>query len=118
MSDEYEPLPEPAERAKERALRRTAEQLATLAKVGSFQYLVKELEKKAEQMKATLVALMMNGEDFKRLQRQSDYERGYIDGMKYVSAVVAGAENKLRQLDQGEEPDEPEEDRWSYDDTE
>jgi hypothetical protein len=112
-----EPQPDVVQIDPQRQLRRIAEHLASLGKLPAFEYLIAETARKGERMKAALVAQMMNGMDFSPLQRQADYDRGFIEGMKYIEAVVTGAQNTLAKLDQGEEPDEPDVDRWSHDNT-
>jgi dTDP-D-glucose 4,6-dehydratase len=70
-------------------------------------------------MAQALVDRLLADESDEPLEIQRHYDRGFRDGMRYVNKVVTGAENTLEQLDKGQEPEpeQPEEDRWSYVDT-
>jgi hypothetical protein len=98
----------------ERALLHAAETIARLGNLSEFEFLHHEVEEKQERMKAALSSRMMSGESVATLQRQVDYDRGFVDGMLYPFKVVRGAADKLRQLDEERESSEPEEttDMW------
>lgn len=99
-----------------KALRHRAEQLSLLAGVEAFRVLITETGKKKSRMVEALMQRVLAGESLESIQRQVDYDRGWIDGMKYaVEGIPSGAARKLQQLDQGVDEPEPEQDIWSYD---
>jgi hypothetical protein len=98
----------------ERALRRAADRLAQLSAHPSFIFLLHECEKKRDGMRRSLVARIEGGEDLVAMQRQSDYDRGFIDGMFYVKTVVEKAAEKLEEWDKAGVATESEEtDGWA-----
>lgn len=101
----------------EKALRHRAEQLNTLAAVEAFAVLRAECAKTAERIGTQLKdLLLLPGPQEHVNQRQVDYNRGFVAGMKYATTdVPSGAARTLQRLEQGaKEPPEPEEDYWSY----
>lgn len=104
------------EKLSERALRHRAEQLASLLQIDAFQALIRSANEKADRMRNALFSQVMLGVSLESNQRQIDYDRGFIDGMKYISErVPAAALSKLERNEFGEEPEtENTEDRWSY----
>jgi len=97
----------------DRTLRRRAEQLSTLDASPGFVFMNEEIDKKAAKMRDALAARLIAGEEVAQLQRQADYDRGFVDGMCYPREVVKGAVNTMRRLDQQlAEPPEPT-DEWS-----
>ena len=50
-------------------------------------------------MKETLTARMMSGESLDTLQRQIDYDRGFVEGMAYPKAIVEGAVRKTQEIE-------------------
>lgn len=98
-----------------RALRHRAELLASPPNIEAFQALGDECEKKKRRMVEELMSRVMRGESLDVMQHQVDYDRGWIDAMRYiVTAIPAGANRMLlRQLEQGSEA-EAETDFWSY----
>lgn len=102
----------------ERAYRHRTELVASLRGIEAFSMLGKVAQKKEEGIRKFWTARIERGEDLVALQRQFDYDRGWIDAMKYLTELVpAGAARTLATLDRGEEPDEPEEDYWNYERT-
>jgi hypothetical protein len=97
----------------QRALRREAEQLASLGKVGSFLLLMEKAEGRRRRDREFLFGLVNSDTQATVLQRQADYQRGFSDGMLYLERVVSGAE---RRLEAGELEDREEEvrDIWNY----
>lgn len=103
------------EELSERALRHRAEQLATLTQHESFRALQAEAVKKEKRMLDSIMQRLMSGESLESLARQIDLDRGFINGMCYLTqAVPAGAARKLREADSRIENTEPEVDFWSY----
>jgi hypothetical protein len=101
----------------ERALRHSAQQLVDLLKFPGFHFLQGEVEKKAERMKTALTTRLMGGEEMLSLQRQADYDRGFVAGMRYVAIEVpSGATRTLERLEQGQETEPEPKDGWSYGD--
>lgn len=101
----------------QKALRHRAEQLNTLASVEAFKVLRAECEKTAERIAEGLkTLLLLPGPQDPVNQRQIDYNRGYIAGMKHATTdVPSGAARTLQRSEQGNEDEsEPEEDYWSY----
>ena len=100
--------------ATERSARLRAEALALLPNVESFQVLTEECERQRRRMERTLIArVMAEGMSGDAIQRQADYNRGYVDGMRY--AVIKAPEAAIRMLQHNEirEIDEEVEDRWA-----
>jgi hypothetical protein len=97
-----------------RAIRHRAELLATLPKVEAFAALTQECERKERRMTEALMQRLLSGESLDVLQRQIDYDRGWIDAMRYIThAIPAGAERMLERQTQSLNESEPEEDFWS-----
>lgn len=102
-----------------RKLRHRAEQLALLAGVEAFKTLVAETERKSERMIEVFTKRLLSGESLESMQRQIDYDRGFMDGMRCaVKEIPSGAARTLQRLDQGVEDPEPEQDFWSYEQSE
>lgn len=80
-----------------RALRHRAELFARLSAFEPFQELLNELGRKERRMRDMLLGRAMSGEAID--QRQVDYDRGFVDGMKYVHAVTTAAERTLERAD-------------------
>jgi hypothetical protein len=99
----------------ERQLRRIAERLGSLQTHPGFTLLVEEINKKRARMKETLTSRLMGGEDVAQMQRQADYDRGFIDGAMYSKTVVDAAARKMKDWDEGQAVTEPEEatDGWA-----
>jgi hypothetical protein len=72
---------------------RRASRLAGLTGHASFQELQKEAERKEDREKKSLVARMLSPEGYD--QRNADYWRGFINGMKYLCALPTQAEKTL-----------------------
>ncbi len=73
-----------------------------------------EFEKKKNRMVEALVQRLLGGEDIVALQRQIDYDRGFIDGMNYPERIIAGAEAKMAEVGRESEPDDEEvDDAWA-----
>lgn len=100
----------------EKALRHRAELLSSLPRAEAFQALADESRRKEQRMIESLMQRLLHGESLDSMQRQIDYDRGFIDGMKYLaSAVPAGAESRLQRSDLASyEAEQPEEDYWNY----
>jgi len=101
---EPEHVPDP-----ERVLLHAAETISRLGNLDEFEFLRREVEMKQERMKTTLSGRIMSGESIESLQRQVDYDRGFVDGMLYPFSVVRNAALKLAELDEQREASEPEE---------
>jgi hypothetical protein len=99
-------------RAIERALRHRAELFASLEGQDAFAELLKELERKQERMVRTLVDGAMRGVEIN--QRQVDYDRGFVDGMKYIRQVVKAASNTLSKADAEASVSEPDDERSEW----
>ena len=91
-----------AELEKTRILRRHAVLLAALSNTPAFRFLQGELEKKRGRMTQSLTARIMGGESLPNLQRQIDYDRGFVDGMLYPAQIVAGAVNTVTGIEREE----------------
>jgi hypothetical protein len=91
--------------------RREAERLAALQNHPSFRLLIDRIENKRHRMLGLLVDKVQGGEALGLVQRQVDYNRGFIDGALYGKSVV---DNAARELATGQETSEPEEelDGW------
>jgi hypothetical protein len=88
-----------------RILQHRAELFAGLALTDGYQELVRELDRKADRMRkaAGIYALSPEGAN----QRQLDYDRGFIDALKYIPTIIAHSERVLEKLDeQVSEPDD------------
>jgi hypothetical protein len=98
----------------QRVLRRAAERLAGLQKHPSFTLLTEKIEEKRVRMRDSLTARLMGGEPTQLLQRQIDYDRGFIDGALYGKAIVDNAVRDLEEWEAGEAVTETEEgtDGW------
>jgi hypothetical protein len=70
-----------------------AARLAALNENHSFQELQKEADRKEEREKKSLVARMLSPDGYN--QRDADYWRGFINGMKYLCALPGAAEGTL-----------------------
>lgn len=97
VEETVEPTPEERRQATARALRHRAELFARLAAFEPFLELLKELGRKEIRMREMLVQRLLSGEAAD--QRQVDYDRGFVDGMKYAAQVVKAAENTLIKAD-------------------
>ena len=98
--------------AREHELRRNAEKLVPLRRVDAFAFLLTRLERKKERMVESLVQRVLSDGDLTKLQRQMDYDRGFIDGMNYPERILASAAAMLAQPES--EPDDEEvEDLWA-----
>lgn len=97
----------------ERVLRHAAETISRLANLEEFAFLRSAVEDKQRRMQESLSSRLMGGEALESLQRQSDYDRGFVQGMLYPFTVVASATQRLVEWDS--KADEPEEvtDMWS-----
>lgn len=91
-----------------RALRHRAEQFAQLASFEPYKELLLELGRKEKRMRDLLLGRLMAGEEIN--QRQLDYDRGFVDGMKYVPTVTAAAERTLERADEAADASESEPD--------
>lgn len=100
-------------REAERRVLHAAETLSRLGHLDEFAFLRAEIEKKRERMADTLASRLMSGEDMVSLQRQVDYDRGFIHGINYPFEVVKGAMERLRKSDTENEEPEEETDEWS-----
>lgn len=101
-------------REQERILLHAAETLTRLGRLDEFSFLLGEIEKKRVRMADSLAARLMSGEDVTVLQRQIDYDRGFITGMLYPFEVVKGATERLKSFDeQNKEPEADMTDEWS-----
>lgn len=87
---------------KTRILRRHAVLLAALARTPAFTFLFDEVEKKRGRIKAAITSRLMGGEGMDTLQRQIDYDRGFIDGMAYPRQVVEGAVKTVEGIEREE----------------
>jgi hypothetical protein len=98
----------------ERVLLHAAETISRLGRLEEFEFLRHEIVEKQDRMRQALAARVMGGESIEALQRQVDYDRGFVDGMMYPFKVVRGATQKLAELDESRESSEPEEteDMW------
>jgi hypothetical protein len=99
----------------ERELRREAERMVELRKHPGFTLLLEKIASKEERMDDALVKRIKEGWlDLDLAQRQVDYNRGFVAGMKYPDEVIKGAEEKLRKYDLGvaEEEERDQEDFW------
>lgn len=100
--------------ATERTVRLRAEALALLPNVESFQILTEECERQRQRMERTLIArVMAEGMSGDAIQRQADYNRGYVDGMRYAVIKAPEAAIRMLQRDEIREVDEEVEDRWA-----
>jgi hypothetical protein len=109
-----EPQTEPLEVEKQRVLRRHALLLSALTNTPAFVFLYGEIEKKQVRMSQTLTARLLGGEALDTLQRQIDYDRGFIDGMLYPRQVVEAALRTVAGArEEAEEPEEAVSDGWS-----
>lgn len=99
-----------------RQLRVKARQLTELGKTPAWTVLSEALKAKEKRMARDLTLRLLDPtQELPLTQRQADLDIGFVRGMRYVLAVVAGAESKLRELEAeltSEEPDD-EEDLWS-----
>jgi len=92
----------------ERTLRHRAEMIVRLLSIDGFDVLVEEMEKKRLRMERALMGrVMAEGMSGEALQRQADYDRGFVAGMRY--AVIAVPEDAVRVVQRGERPAEMEE---------
>lgn len=110
MSDQPTVVIQPTEKA----LRHRAELLASLKRVEAFLFLAGEAEKKGVAMRELVAQRVMSGEPLDVLQRQTDYDRGFVAGMRYITRdVIEGAERTAKKLEQAGADDKPEEkDIW------
>jgi len=108
------PEGEPVSVASERARRHRAGQIAALGKTNPFQALREEVKEEAERVRARLHGRLLDtGIMASDLQRQADYDRGYVDGMNYATvSVITRAERALEREQPPEE--EPQKDRWAH----
>jgi hypothetical protein len=95
----------------QRQLRRIAERLGSLQTHPGFTLLVEEIEKKRMRMRESLTARLMGGEDVAAMQRQADYDRGFIAGAVYGKLVVDAAVRRVQEWEAGAAVTEPEEDK-------
>ena len=97
----------------QRVLKHAAETIARLANLEEFAFLRTEVANKQRRMQESLSSRLMGGEALVSLQRQSDYDRGFVEGMLYPFKVVESAIQRLAEWDS--ETVEPEEvtDMWS-----
>lgn len=102
---------------RQRTFLRRADALSKLPDNPNFQVLVEEMEAKRQRMEKTLMALAMTDTiTAEVLFRQTTYDRGFVDGMRYaVVEVPKGAGRKLARSDapQAEAGEEEVEDRWA-----
>jgi len=98
----------------ERSVRRRADLIATLPRVEGFQILTEEMEYKRLRMEKTLMARVMADDmSGEALQRQADYDRGFVAGMRYaVLDVPQSAARKVASGDLHEDEPGEVEDRW------
>lgn len=97
-----EPTPEEIAREEarvlsQRALQHRAEMYVELAKGDAFKSILGELATKKERMNREFADGLLAGEAVN--QRQIDYDRGFIDGLGYISKMIEGAENLLKRVD-------------------
>ena len=90
------------------------ERSSKLPRIEGFQFLTEEMELKRQRKAKTLMARVMADEvSGEALQRQADYDRGFVDGMRYaVVEVPKGADRRLARQD-ATEPEEEVDDRWA-----
>jgi hypothetical protein len=99
----------------QRAFLRRADALSKLPLIEGFRFLVEEMESKRRRMERTLLSrVMADGMSGEGIQRQADYDRGFVDGMRYaVVDVPHGAEVRLAKQDASEPDEEEVEDLWA-----
>jgi hypothetical protein len=99
----------------QRAFLRRADALSKLPLIPGFKMLVEEMENKRQRMQRTLMSrVMAEGMTGDAIQRQADYDRGFVDGMRYaVVEVPHGAEIRLARQDASEPEEEEVEDLWA-----
>jgi hypothetical protein len=83
-------VPLPPDPHARRVVVRRAARLAALSGHASFEELQKEADRKEEREKKSIVARMMSPEGYN--QRDVDYWRGFINGMKYLCALPGAAD--------------------------
>jgi hypothetical protein len=90
----------------QRVLQHRAELFASLSLTEGYQELVRELERKAERMRAFVATYALSPDGAN--QRQLDYDRGFIDALKYIPSIIAHSERVLEKLDEQveSEPDD------------
>lgn len=100
-----------------RALRHRAERLVTLARLDTFGLLAEEAAKKEDRMREDLVSRLHDPEaDIEMLKKQAEYNRGFSDGMRYVTEGVPGGAAKVLAQRESEEEVETVVDRWAIPD--
>lgn len=93
-------MPLPKDPQHRQVVVRRAVRLAALSGNPSFQELQKEADRKESREKKSIVSRMMSPEGYN--QRDVDYWRGFINGMKYLCALP-GAADATVQLAQREQ---------------
>jgi hypothetical protein len=96
----------------ERVLRQRAEQIANLARLPAFNVLIEETEKRRIRDRQLLSRMLDADTPAVALQRQADYNRGFSEGMRYVTIQMPdGAARRLERAEM-KEPESEEVDYW------